>query len=207
MRPQKRRGASYIMVIAVFIFVSLLSVLMLSMINQTVYQTQTYSLQMQAQYINKTTVDAIVQALLVGSEENRMLKKVVDNDGEHFKNPRTGDLVEYTQEYYDIDEHGELTTDLLGVSKFTLEAKKYLYYGDAKDWVVITTVTTIPDTRAARKGGASSVFDGTSLEGQKGFEYTSTTMILVENPLVTIYNADSSLIETVTPDPADPAPT
>lgn len=196
MRPRKYKGASYLTVICVLIFVSLFSVLMLSMVNQSAYQTQTYSLQMQAQYINKTTTDAIVQAMLVDEsaalhERKTMLQVILDDNGTKFGS--SGSLKQFKHLYYDVDATGK-QTDLIGVSLFTIGKEMHDYYGEPKKWIIITVTTTIPDTRAARIGGAADAFAGTDLEGQRGFEYTGTTMVLAENPLIQLYNADMSLI-------------
>ena len=62
----------------------------------------------------------------------------------------------------------------VGVSRITVRKETHPYYEENKDWIVIDVVTTIPDERAERKG--------------EPFTYSSLSMVLVDNPLVQLYN-------------------
>ncbi len=62
----------------------------------------------------------------------------------------------------------------LGVSEIHMTKETHSYYEEDKEWIVIRITTTIPDNRAERAG--------------ESFSYKMTVMVLVENPLVQLYN-------------------
>lgn len=64
--------------------------------------------------------------------------------------------------------------ETVGVSVIDMVKETHPYYNEEEEWVVIRIKTTIPDTRADRQG--------------EGFSYSITVMVLVDNPLVKLYN-------------------
>jgi hypothetical protein len=152
-RLHRRKGSTYLLVVVVFIFVSLFSALMLSNVSQSIFQINTYGLQMQCYYLNQQAAEATVAVLL-------------DNDNELLNG------MSYPQ--VDTMTHTESSGTVLGNSKITLTKEEHDYYGESKEWAVARIVTTIPDHRASRSGN--------------DFNYVGSVMILIENPLVQLYN-------------------
>ena len=64
----------------------------------------------------------------------------------------------------------------IGVSRIDMCRETHPYYDENKEWIVIRIKTAIPDDRAGRAG--------------EEFTYSETVMVLVENPLVRLYNID-----------------
>ena len=62
----------------------------------------------------------------------------------------------------------------VGVSTITMTKETHPYYEEEKDWIVIRITTAIPDPRASRAG--------------EDFTYQATVLVLVENPLIQLYN-------------------
>ena len=67
-------------------------------------------------------------------------------------------------------------SDYLGESTITLKKGEYPYYDATAWWVVAYVETAIPDPRADRLG--------------EDYTYSGTVMVLLDNPIVQIYNAD-----------------
>lgn len=157
-KPHKRKGATYLLVIIVFIFVSLFSTLILSNVSQSVYQFNAYSLQMQCFYLNRQAADATVVALLTEDDVGNTL----------LKTSRTS--------FPKVDTMTHTASDgtLLGSSTITLTKENYDYYGESKEWAVARIETSIPDPRGSRRG--------------EDFNYSGSVMVLVENPLIQLYN-------------------
>lgn len=61
-----------------------------------------------------------------------------------------------------------------GHSDISMTEEMHLYYEQEKEWIVIRITTAIPDNRAGRAG--------------EDFTYSITVMVLVDNPLVQLYN-------------------
>lgn len=158
---KKRTGAVYLLVIVVFVFVSMFSAMMLSSISQSIYQINTYGLQMQCSYFNQQAADATVAALLDSGNE------LLNSDVGY---PRVDTMT-----------HKALDgTTVLGESKITLKKENHDYYGESKAWAVAEIETTMPDPRAANKDGNVS--------------YVASLMVLVENPIVQLYNINPESI-------------
>lgn len=157
MKLRKRKGSAYLLVVVVFLFVSLFSALIFSNVSQSIFQLNTYGLQMQCYYLTQQASEAAVAVLL--SDNNALLQS------------ETSYPQEDTMIHYGID-----GTTYLGKSKITLTKESHDYYGESKRWAVARIVTTIPDPRASRDG--------------EDFSYTGSVMVLVENPVVQLYNID-----------------
>ena len=90
---------------------------------------------------------------------------LLDDDADLLQNmdyPRTDSM---THEY---------DGQVLGESTITVDKEIHRYYGDDTDWIVAHVETTIPDTRPDRAG--------------KSFPFNGTVMILLDNPVVQLYN-------------------
>lgn len=59
-------------------------------------------------------------------------------------------------------------------SDFRITKERHNYYGERKEWVVARVTTTVYDERPGRVG--------------EPFTYEGTVMILLENPIVQLYN-------------------
>lgn len=153
MKFRKRKGGAYLLVIAVFLFVSLISTLMLSTISQSVYQTHVYGMQMQSYYLTNQAADATVAVLL--ADDNLLLNSM--------SYPQTDTMI-----------HTDESGTVLGSSQIRLAKERHDYYGDNKEWIVAYIETKIPDQRGSREG--------------EDFSYKGSVMILVENPLIQLYN-------------------
>lgn len=64
--------------------------------------------------------------------------------------------------------------EVQGHSDISMTEETHLYYEQEKEWIVIRITTAIPDNRAGRAG--------------EDFTYSITVMVLVDNPLVQLYN-------------------
>lgn len=62
----------------------------------------------------------------------------------------------------------------IGESAFHITKERHNYYGQPKEWVVARVTTTVYDERPGRVGDP--------------FTYEGTVMILLENPIVQLYN-------------------
>ncbi len=156
-RVTKRRGSTYLLVIVAFVFISLFSGLMLSNLSQTIFQLNTYGLQMQCYYLTRQAADATVAVLL--DNNNQLLNSLNGSGG-------MTDLMTHT------DGNGAV----LGTSTITLTKEYHDYYNENKEWAVATIRTTIQDPRAPRAG--------------QDFTYTGSVSILIDNPLIRLYNID-----------------
>lgn len=150
---RKYNGSAFILVIAVFIFVSLFSALMISTVNQSIYQTHTYGMQTQCYYMNNEAANATVAVML--ANDNDLLKKV--------SGPQSATMIH-------TDEDG----NPVGTSVITVQKENHNYYGENQPWVVGRITTTITDKRAERQG--------------EPFTYEGTVMILIDNPLIQLFN-------------------
>lgn len=153
----KRNGSSYLMIILVFVFVSSFSALMLSTLNQSIYQTNAYGLQMQCYYLNNQAAKATVAVLL----------KDKDDDYEFMKTasfPQTAVLT-----HTNADGSQEV-----GRSTIQLTKEYHDYYSESRAWIVARITTTIKDKRSSNSGN--------------DFTYEGTAMVLVENPIIQLYN-------------------
>lgn len=127
---QKRKGSAYLLVVIVFLVLSLFTTLMVTSLNQSIFQMHTYALQMKAYYLNHEAEEAVVAILLDNS--NDLL--------EHLAYPQT-DSMEHTD-----------GSEVIGESVITLTKEVHSYYGTDEDWVVARVETTIPDVRGDRIG-------------------------------------------------------
>lgn len=130
----KHRGSAYILVILVFLFVSFFSALLLSNLNQAIYQTNAYGLQMQCYYLNNQAAKATVAALL--ADDNDLLNRMNASGG-----VQTTTMI-----------HKDADGDVVGSSNIKLTRESHVYYNENKQWIVATIVTTIDDPRASRQG-------------------------------------------------------
>lgn len=64
--------------------------------------------------------------------------------------------------------------EVIGSSEITLTKELHDYYGENKEWIVARIKTEIPDQRGSR-AGEQFVFEG-------------SVMILLENPMIQLYN-------------------
>lgn len=153
-----RKGSSYLLVIVVFLFVSLITAIMVTGLNQSIYHSHAYALQMRAYYLTGKAADATVAVLL--ADDNELLKDLP-----------------YPKE--DSMTHMD-GSHVVGLSKIKLTKETHSYYGENKEWIVAAIETTIPEQRGSRTG--------------KSFTYTGTVMILVENPLIQLYNINPDIL-------------
>lgn len=135
----KHNGSTYMLVLVVFIFVSVFSALMLSNLGQTIFQTNTYEMQMRCYYMYDQAAKATVAALL--KDDNELLNSVT---------------TERTQTIEHKDESGEV----VGRSTITIKKDHLNYYGENAEWIVGEITTTITDLRAVRAGEDFS-YEGT----------------------------------------------
>lgn len=154
----KHRGSAYILVILVFIFVSLFSALLLSNLNQAIFQTNAYGLQMQCYYLNNQAAKATVAALL--ADNNDLLNRLA----------ASGDVQTTTMVHKDAGGNS------VGSSSIKLTREYHTYYDENKEWIVATILTTINDPRVSRQG--------------EMFDYKGTAMILVDQPLIQLFNVN-----------------
>ena len=130
----KHSGSAYMLVILVFIFVSLFSALMLSNLNQAIFQNNAYGLQMQCYYLNNQAAKATVAALL--ADDNDLLNKIAISGG-----VQTTTMI-----------HTDADGNPVGSSSIKLTRENHTYYNENKEWIVATIVTTIIDPRTSRQG-------------------------------------------------------
>lgn len=76
----------------------------------------------------------------------------------------------------DSMEHLNEAGEPVGNSHIVLRKERHTYYDENKEWVVAYITTTIPDERGSRQG--------------ETYTYEMTLMILVENPLIQLYDID-----------------
>ncbi len=160
MKLKKRTGSSYLIVIVAFIFVSLFSALLLSELDQSIYTTNSYALQMQAYYLNHEAASATVAALLQDDGSGKYNYETLSS---------TYFASESTMEHTYNGNH-------LGTSHIRLSKEQHDYYEVNKNWIVATINTEIADNRAGNTTGK--------------YTYKGTVMILCENPIVQLYNID-----------------
>ena len=137
-RRGRRRGSSFLLVVVIFCVVSVFASLMVTMLNRSVFQLNTYAVQMRAYYLNHEAQEAVVAALL-------------DNDCEVMKYssyPRTDSMTHS----YELEE--------LGQSTIVLTKEIHPYYGTDRVWAVARIHTTVPDSRPDHDGQEFS-FEGT----------------------------------------------
>lgn len=156
------KGSTYIYVIGVFLVVSMLTTLSVSQLNQSIYENHAYNMQMQCYYLTYEAADATVYVLTDDYKENRDLLR-------HMDYPQTNEIKHYDPEVANPDE-----SDIIGVSSITVTKEIHDYYGEDREWAVATITTTIPDKRGSRMG--------------EDFSYVGSVMILMDNPVVQIYN-------------------
>ena len=127
MKLRKRKGSAYLLVVVVFLFVSLFSALIFSNVSQSIFQLNTYGLQMQCYYLTQQASEAAVAVLL--SDNNALLQS------------ETAYPQEDTMIHYGID-----GTTYLGKSKITLTKESHDYYGESKRWAVARIVMEPPSS-------------------------------------------------------------
>ncbi len=163
---KSRKGSAYLYVVIIFLFVTLFSAIMFSMLQQSVYQTHTYSLRMKAFYLTKEAADATVAVLLEVPEKT-------------LANPDPKPLIK-TMSYPATDTmtHTVNKTTVVGTSVITLTKEKHDYYGESKDWIVANITTTIPDERNTKPGTTTGAV----------YTFKGSVMILWENSMIQLYN-------------------
>ncbi len=124
-----RKGSAYLFVILIFLFVSLFSMLIITQVQQTVYETHAYALQMQAYYMTQRSADATLAILM--ADDNALLKS-----GDY---PKTDTLSHWSGS---------------GTSVIKLTKEIHPYYSEQKVWVIVSIETRIPDPRGRREGEA-----------------------------------------------------
>lgn len=134
---RSHKGSAYLYVIIIFLVVTLFSTIMLSTLNQAIYQSHTYSMRMQAYYLTDEAADATVAVLLDDSDD--LLN--------HLSYPQTDTMIHTSG------------GDVIGTSKITLTKEFHNYYGENKEWIVAKIKTEIPDQRGSREGEMFS-FEG-----------------------------------------------
>ena len=155
---KKRVGSAYLVVLMVFLAVTLFSGLMISGLNQGVTRTHVHSLQMKAYYLNREVLEATVAVLRADGDQ--LLKST---------NQQREDKITH---------HNEKTQKDIGESTVTIKREKHPYYKENKDWIVIHVTTKIADERVNQKK------DGEPYT----FTYEGTAMVLVDNPIIQLYN-------------------
>lgn len=134
---RSHRGSANLYVIVVLMVVSLFSAIILSSLNQAIYQSHTYGMKMQSYYIAKEAADATVAVLLADGDE--LLNSL--------QYPKT-DTMSHTS-----------GGDVIGSSRITLTKEFYDYYGENKEWIVARIHTELPEQRGSRSGEMFS-FEG-----------------------------------------------
>lgn len=129
-KSNMRQGSTYLLVVVVFLLISLFTALMVSSLNQTIYQMHAYALQTRAHFLNREAQDTVVAVLL--DNQNELLKRV--------SHPQS-----------DVFVHTD-GLDVIGESEITLTKETHKYYTEDEEWVVARITTTIPDVRGDRLG-------------------------------------------------------
>ncbi len=152
---KKRKGAAQLFVIGALILVSVFSTYVIKKLQADIYQMHAYSLQMQAYYLAEEAASASVSALLADDDASLV---------------QTG--------AFPIQDQMIHTSNgaQIGTSQIRVTKEVHNYYNENKDWIVVRVNTSVPDTRAQRRG--------------QPFTYSMTVMILRENPLIQLYNID-----------------
>ena len=169
-RLKKRKGVVSLFAIGAFIVISVLTFYIISVIRNDIYQMHAYRLQMQAQFLADEAASAAVSALLM--DDSASLLDTTDWS------------VDVLESRMDHIYHNQT----VGQSSITMQGAVAEYYGDPKDWIIITVNTTIEDPRPENTTGQ--------------FTYMMTVVVLKDNPLIQIYNIDPEALLRMVETPA-----
>ncbi len=128
---KKRGGSAQFFVIAALVLISVFSALVLSTLQQDIYQLHAEAMQMRAYYMADEAASAAVSALLADDDASLLNTGVFPMQ----------DTMTHVSE-------GET----LGSSSIRMVKETHPYYNEDKEWVVIRIVTTLHDDRAGRRG-------------------------------------------------------
>ena len=157
-RMKFRKGIVSLLAVGAFVLISALSFYIITVIRNDIYQMHSYQLSMQAYYLAKEAASASLSALLMERSNADPLIQQTD----------------WTQEtLYSFISH-EYNGVQVGTSDVTASGLSAPYYGETRQWVVLTVETSMNDSRAANNDGQ--------------FTYTMYVIILKDDPSIQIYN-------------------